>query len=279
MILLIGLAVGVDYSMFYLRREREERGAAGRSAEALAAAAATSGRAVLVSGITVMIAMAGMYLAGTPTFESFATGTILVVAVSMVGSLTVLPAMLSRLGDRVEKGRVPIAAPPGAATGVAASGRGSSTGCCAGPLLSLVLAAAGCSSCSPCPALGLHTASTRHATGCRATSRSMQTYDRIQARLPGRAASPATVVVQARRRTAPPVDSARSALSARAATPASHEPATRRRQPRPRPSPRSTSRSTGNGTDPHPTRRSTRCATRSSRTTATAAPARDVSRR
>ena len=107
-ILLIGLAVGVDYSMFYLRREREER-EAGRSEEAaLAAAAATSGRAVLVSGFTVMIAMAGMYLAGTPTFQSFATGTILVVAVALVGSLTVLPAILSWLGDRVEKGGVPI---------------------------------------------------------------------------------------------------------------------------------------------------------------------------
>ena len=107
-ILLIGLAVGVDYSMFYLRREREER-EAGRSEEAaLAAAAATSGRAVLVSGFTVMIAMAGMYLAGTPTFQSFATGTILVVAVALIGSLTVLPAILSWLGDRVEKGGVPI---------------------------------------------------------------------------------------------------------------------------------------------------------------------------
>ena len=65
-ILLIGLAVGVDYSMFYLRREREER-ESGRSEEAsLAAAAATSGRAVLVSGLTVMLAMAGMYLGGAP---------------------------------------------------------------------------------------------------------------------------------------------------------------------------------------------------------------------
>ena len=106
-ILLIGLAVGVDYSMFYLRREREER-AAGRSEDAsLAAAAATSGRAVMVSGFTVMIAMAGMYLAGAPTFQSFATGTILVVAVAVVGSLTVLPAILAWLGDRVEKGRIP----------------------------------------------------------------------------------------------------------------------------------------------------------------------------
>jgi uncharacterized membrane protein YdfJ with MMPL/SSD domain len=106
-ILLIGLAVGVDYSMFYLRREREER-ESGRSEEAsLAAAAATSGRAVLVSGFTVMIAMAGMYLAGAPTFQSFATGTILVVAVAVIGSLTVLPAVLVWLGDRVEKGRIP----------------------------------------------------------------------------------------------------------------------------------------------------------------------------
>ncbi len=107
-ILLIGLAVGVDYALFYLRREREER-AAGRSKEAaVEAAAATSGRAVLVSGFTVMIAMAGMYLAGDPTFASFATGGILVVAVSMVGSLTVLPGLLSMLGDRVDKGRIPL---------------------------------------------------------------------------------------------------------------------------------------------------------------------------
>ena len=106
-ILLIGLAVGVDYALFYLRRVREER-AAGRSKEAaIEAAAATSGRAVLVSGFTVMIAMAGMYFAGAPTFTSFATGTIVVVAVAMLGSLTVLPALLSMLGDRTEKGRIP----------------------------------------------------------------------------------------------------------------------------------------------------------------------------
>ena len=107
-ILLIGLAVGVDYSMFYLRREREERERGASEDASLAAAAATSGRAVLVSGLTVMLAMAGMYLAGAPTFESFATGTIIVVAVAVVGSLTVLPALLCWLGDRVEKGGVPI---------------------------------------------------------------------------------------------------------------------------------------------------------------------------
>jgi RND superfamily putative drug exporter len=106
-ILLIGLAVGIDYSLFYLRREREER-AAGRSEHAaLEAAAATSGRAVLISGITVLIAMAGMFLSGDKTFMSFSIGTMMVVAVAMIGSLTVLPALLGKLGDRVEKGRVP----------------------------------------------------------------------------------------------------------------------------------------------------------------------------
>jgi uncharacterized membrane protein YdfJ with MMPL/SSD domain len=106
-ILLIGLAVGIDYSLFYLRREREER-AAGRSEHAaLEAAAATSGRAVLISGVTVMIAMAGMFLSGDKTFMSFSIGTMMVVAVAMIGSLTVLPALLGKLGDRVEKGRLP----------------------------------------------------------------------------------------------------------------------------------------------------------------------------
>ncbi|HZB23384.1 MAG TPA: MMPL family transporter [Gaiellaceae bacterium] len=106
-ILLIGLAVGVDYSLFYLRREREER-AAGRSEHAaLEAAAATSGRAVLISGITVMFAMAGMFFSGDKGFMSFAVGTMMVVGVAMIGSLTVLPALLSKLGDRVEKGRIP----------------------------------------------------------------------------------------------------------------------------------------------------------------------------
>jgi uncharacterized membrane protein YdfJ with MMPL/SSD domain len=106
-ILLIGLAVGVDYSLFYLRREREER-AAGRSERAaLEAAAATSGRAVLISGITVMIAMAGMFLSNDKSFMSFSIGTMMVVAIAMIGSLTVLPALLAKLGDRVEKGRIP----------------------------------------------------------------------------------------------------------------------------------------------------------------------------
>jgi putative drug exporter of the RND superfamily len=106
-ILLIGLAVGVDYSLFYLRRERDERRAGRSENAAVEAAAATSGRAVLISGFTVIIAMAGMLFSGEKTFMSFAIGTMLVVAVAMAGSLTVLPAVLSKLGDRIEKGRIP----------------------------------------------------------------------------------------------------------------------------------------------------------------------------
>ena len=106
-VLLVGMAVGVDYSLFYVKREREERAAGRDSNAAIEAAAATSGRAIVISGFTVMVAMAGMYLGGISNFASFATGTIMVVAVAVLGSLTVLPATLSKLGHRVEKGRVP----------------------------------------------------------------------------------------------------------------------------------------------------------------------------
>lgn len=100
--LLIGLAVGVDYSLFYIMREREER-ARGRSKKrAIEIAAATSGRAVLISGITVIVAMAGMFLTGNGVFMGFAEGTILVVLTAVVGSLTVLPALLSLIGDRID---------------------------------------------------------------------------------------------------------------------------------------------------------------------------------
>jgi uncharacterized membrane protein YdfJ with MMPL/SSD domain len=106
-ILLIGLAVGVDYSLFYLKREREERAAGKSHRAALEAAAATSGRSVLISGLTVMIAMAGMLFAGDKSYLGFGIATMMVVGVAMLGSLTVLPALLSKLGDRVEKGKIP----------------------------------------------------------------------------------------------------------------------------------------------------------------------------
>jgi RND superfamily putative drug exporter len=107
-ILLIGMAVGVDYSLFYLKREREERARGASHIDAVEIAAATSGHAVVVSGVAVMIAMAGMFLAGDDIFASFGVGTILVVAVSVLGSLTVLPALLAKLGRWVDRPRIPV---------------------------------------------------------------------------------------------------------------------------------------------------------------------------
>lgn len=93
--LLVGMAVGVDYCLFYLRREREEREAGRDAGAALRIAAVTSGRAVIVSGVTVCVAMAGMLLTGLAEFEAMGLASLMVVAVAMVGSVTVLPALLS----------------------------------------------------------------------------------------------------------------------------------------------------------------------------------------
>jgi putative drug exporter of the RND superfamily len=107
MILLIGLAVGVDYALFYFRRAREERAAGKSTEEAVSIAAATSGKAVLTSGMTVIVAMSAMFVTGLGTFMGMAEATAIVVSVAMLGSLTVLPALLSKLGDKVERGRIP----------------------------------------------------------------------------------------------------------------------------------------------------------------------------
>jgi putative drug exporter of the RND superfamily len=106
-VLVIGMAVGVDYSLFYLRREREERARGRGTAEALAIAAGTSGRAIVVSGMTVMVALAGLFMTGYDVFTGIAIGTIAVVGVTVVGSLTVLPALLSLLGGWADRGRIP----------------------------------------------------------------------------------------------------------------------------------------------------------------------------
>ena len=212
-ILLIGLAVGVDYSMFYLRREREER-ESGRSEQAsLAAAAATSGRAVLVSGFTVMIAMAGMYLAGAPTFTSFATGTILVVAVAVLGSLTVLPAVLAWLGDRVEKGRIPFLARKKWNAGESGAWARILNPALRHPVVS-VLAAVGLLVFLAIPAFSLHTAT----PGVETLPQNIgviKTYNRLQASFPG-GPIPAQVVVHAKDVRALPVVAAINELTRRA---------------------------------------------------------------
>lgn len=108
MIVLIGMAVGVDYSLFYLKREREERAAGRSTLDAVAIAAETSGHSILVSGGAVIASMAGLFLIGDTTFNSLAAGSILVVAVAVLGSITVLPALLVKLGRWVDRPRVPL---------------------------------------------------------------------------------------------------------------------------------------------------------------------------
>jgi uncharacterized membrane protein YdfJ with MMPL/SSD domain len=214
-VLLVGLAVGVDYSLFYIRREREER-KAGRDPEAaLQAAAATSGRAVLVSGFTVMAAMAGMYFTGDNGFASMATGTILVVGVAMLGSVTVLPAMLSKLGDRIDKGRIPFLGKRMAKRDESRVWSAVLDRVLRRPLLAAVLSG-GLLVALALPTLGLHTAS----AGSEAIPQNLpvkQTYDRITKAFPGVAAS-AQVVVKADDVTKPQVASAIRALQARAAS-------------------------------------------------------------
>jgi uncharacterized membrane protein YdfJ with MMPL/SSD domain len=220
-ILLIGLAVGVDYSMFYVRRWREER-AAGRSERAaLEAAAATSGRSILISGLTVMVAMAGVLLTGDAGFASFGVAMMLVAGVAMVGSLTVLPALLGRLGDTIDRGRLPFIRRR--ATGGESRGWGAVVDrVLKHPVLSVVLAG-GLLVAIAAPALQLHTAQPGP-DSFPASLPIIDTYNRLQAAFPG-TEIPATVVVKAADVNAPEVRGAIAQLKERAlATGLMHEP-------------------------------------------------------
>ncbi len=192
--LLIGLAVGVDYCMFYLRREREER-AQGRDPEtALRIAAATSGRSVLVSGMTVVVAMSGMFLSGLLLFDGFAVAAILVVLVAVLGSVTVLPALLSLLGDRVDLGRV-----PGLARMRRPTGESKVWGAILGRVLKRpgwsVLGAVAFLLVLATPVIGIHTEQLGLDKLLPRDASIMQSYHRITAAFPG-GPNPARVVVK-----------------------------------------------------------------------------------
>ena len=224
LVLLIGLAVGVDYSLFYLRREREER-AAGRDArDALAVAAATSGRSVLVSGLTVMTAMAGLFLTGDKIFASLGLATITVVAVAMLGSLTVLPALLSKLGDRVDRARVPLVGRLRRDNGEGRIWGAIVTGVLRRPLLSVILAG-GLLVALAVPAFQLRMVQPGPDTFPQSLP-AVQAYNAMQQAFPG-TALPASVVVKAPDVNAPAVRSAIRRLEQRAvASGRMHEPIT-----------------------------------------------------
>ena len=214
-VLLVGMAVGVDYTLFYLRREREERRAAPASSRPSHIAAATSGRAVLVSGFTVMAAMAGMFLAGGRTFTALGVGAIMVVAVAMIGSVTVVPAVLAALGDRVDKGRIPFL--------YKAMHRRDREGRAWNALLGAVLRRPRSSprrsrwrssSRLAIPAFSMHTA----LTGTNDLPRKlevMRVYDRMQAAFPG-GQIPGVVVIEAKDVRTPQIAAAVKALEAKA---------------------------------------------------------------
>jgi len=200
-VLLVGLAVGVDYSLFYLRREREEKARGHSPKDAVAIAAATSGRAVLISGVTVMVAMAGMLLAGDSTFVALGIGAMLVVLVAMIGSVTVIPALLSGSGKWLERGRIPFLGKRMARArerDVETGGRGWNlvlNPVLRHPLVALVGATAVLLAMAS-PVLHMHTAD----SGVDAIPRDlpvMKVYDKMQAAFPG-GKIPATVVIKAK---------------------------------------------------------------------------------
>ena len=219
---LVGMAVGVDYSMFYIRRYLEERAGGRDKHAALEVAAATSGRSVLVSGITVVASMAGMFFAGNATFSGIALATILVVLSSLVASVTVLPALLALLGDKVDRPRIPylhrLRRPTeGSRLWGAIVGR-----VLRRPLIALVLGVAFLAGLAV-PALGMVTASAG-VTDLPSSLRSVQNYARFEAAFPG-GPGPAEVVVSSADVTTPAVTGAIAELKTLAlATGHMHEP-------------------------------------------------------
>src|SRR6516164_5219540 len=207
--LLMGLAVGVDYSLFYLFRERQERAAGRDRASALQVAAATSGRSVLVSGMIVMTGMVGMLLSGMATFEGLGLAAMVVVFVAMLGSVTVLPALLSLLGDRVELGRIPL---PGRRRRLAAQADGARRGGAWDAMMRRVLArpvlfAAASAAIMlglAAPALGMHTQTLNLGQLLPWNSSQASATRQIAASFPGGPA-PAQVVIEARDIQAPQV--------------------------------------------------------------------------
>ncbi len=213
--LLVGLAVGVDYCLFYLRREREEREAGRDAGAALRIAAATSGRAIIVSGVTVCVAMAGMLFTGLAEFEAMGLASLMVVAVAMVGSVTVLPALLSLLGERVEKGRIPFLRRR------SRRGNGESRfwtavlkGVLARPLVS-VLVATGALLAIAAPAIGMKTQNLTLDQEFGNSLPIVGTYNRVNDAFPG-GSEPAEVVVKAKDINAPDVKQALADFKAQA---------------------------------------------------------------
>jgi RND superfamily putative drug exporter len=211
-VLIIGMAVGVDYSLFYLRREREERANGATPGEALRTAAATSGRAITVSGLTVMAALAGLFLTRVDAFTSIAFGTIAVVGVAVAGSLTVLPALLAWLGPRSDRGLIPFLGRRRTAARPSRVWAALAHRVARRPLLWGAAAAIALLALTT-PALGMRLG--QPAIDLPASSPVLQTLDKIQQAFP-QTPSPAQVVVTGTDLTSPAMRDAIAALNAHA---------------------------------------------------------------
>jgi RND superfamily putative drug exporter len=209
-ILMIGMAVGIDYSLFYLRRERQERYKGRSPHDSLLLAARTSGQAVLISGPTVLIAMAGMFVSGNSLFSTIGLGTMIVVLAAMVGSLTVLPAILHRLGDKVDWGRIRLF--HGEPRDDGPWGRFIAR-VLRRPVLAVVLSAGGLALLA-LPAFSMQT-KLPNFTDFPRDLKIVHTYKRIQAAFPG-SQTPADVVVKAPNVTSPQMQRAFALFKQRA---------------------------------------------------------------
>src|SRR5262249_46696525 len=199
----IGMAVGVDYALFYIIRSRAERRRGLSSHAALERTARTSGRTVVVSGTTVVIAMAGRFLIGAKVFNGIAAGTVIVLACAVAGSVTVLCAVLELLGPRIDRGRIPFL--PHLQTDSSASRfwpavidrvlRRPALSCAlsAGFLLTLAI-----------PALWMHVGSPRDASLPSLNEPALAALPRMHADFPG-TSSPALVAVTGPKEAAPAV--------------------------------------------------------------------------
>jgi RND superfamily putative drug exporter len=195
MVTMMGLAVGIDYSLFTVSRYREERARGRDQRAAIAAAGATANRAVLFSGLTVVLALAGMLLIPSTVFRSLAVGAIVVVLVAVVASLTLVPALLAVLGDRVDALQVPLLArDPGDAERTRGLWARIARTVMAHPTVSLVLAV-GVLALAASPLLGIRTGLAGVST-LPDDTQSKQAFTVLAEEFAGGLAQPAQVVVE-----------------------------------------------------------------------------------
>jgi RND superfamily putative drug exporter len=211
MITMIGLALGIDYSLFIVHRYREERRSGLEKREAIARAGATASRAVMFSGGTVVVGLMGMLIIPTSIYRSLAAGAIIVAIITVIAALTLLPAILSLLGDRVNALRLPFLQRGGSSEGPGFWGR-IATIVMARPLVSAALTV-GLLVAATVPFFSLNSG-LPGVSGMPPDSRSRQAFEILNRDFSAGLISPAEIVVDAPDVNAPEVQGAIDELTA-----------------------------------------------------------------